>query len=330
MREVSPFDLTLSYVALLLEEQRYEEALPILGSLMEMDPSDREARMYRLLLLRILVQQYYLSNPEMRTASRAPSVRARVLQKSRDGLGFCSNWVIRSLARLQPACGSLGSKPALARATAAGLTCVALAMPLTYTVLRRSGAHEPATIDRPPALLSAVDVKTFRPSTPSSTDAAHAPWEIGKAANESRETAGFEDWAVEPDESSPVATAVHPGRTERWIRVDRRSLGIKRRQPAAVVKQSPQKPAEPLHYESQRDLRLRRSASFGAAVVQEIARGTPVQIVEIRGSWVKVQIRERGVSGFVRREFLTPLRSGRPREPHPMEVAAQRLPRRFS
>ncbi|HWO42161.1 MAG TPA: hypothetical protein VNO43_10195, partial [Candidatus Eisenbacteria bacterium] len=278
MKEVTPFDLTLSYVALLLEEQRYEEALPILGSLMEMDPSDREARMYRLLLLRILVQQYYLSNPEIKAGARAASVCAALAQKARVGLSLCSARIPRSLARSPSGPTGLRLNPAFARGTAAALACVLLAMPFAFAVFRRSVAHEPAIIDRSTPPLSAVDVSAFRPTTPVSVDTARDSGKIAGVDVESGLTSGFEPWGVEPHDSSAVARVGYPVRTERWIRVDSRSS---KRQPPAktVAKQNPQQPGGQagLHYESQRDLALRRSASFAAAVVQEIARGTPLK-----------------------------------------------------
>jgi hypothetical protein len=52
---------TLHRVTQLLEERKYEEALPILLDLSEKNPSDRELHMYRLLVLRILVLRWNLS-----------------------------------------------------------------------------------------------------------------------------------------------------------------------------------------------------------------------------------------------------------------------------
>jgi hypothetical protein len=60
-------------------------------------------------------------------------------------------------------------------------------------------------------------------------------------------------------------------------------------------------------YESKRRLPVRKSARFAAAVVHEIARGTLVNVLEIRGSWAKVAIEDGSISGFVRKEFLTPV-----------------------
>jgi hypothetical protein len=58
----------LSDVALLLQQQKYEDALAILGDLIEKNPTDRETRMYRLLAVRILVLHHSLSRPTIRSA----------------------------------------------------------------------------------------------------------------------------------------------------------------------------------------------------------------------------------------------------------------------
>jgi hypothetical protein len=58
----SPQSETLhSHIMQLLEEQKYDEALPILIDLTEKTPSDRELQMYHLLVLRILVLRWNLS-----------------------------------------------------------------------------------------------------------------------------------------------------------------------------------------------------------------------------------------------------------------------------
>lgn len=61
MKTVSQLEVTLPHVALLLEQQRYDEALPILGDLIKDNPADREARLYRLLVVRILVLRHSLT-----------------------------------------------------------------------------------------------------------------------------------------------------------------------------------------------------------------------------------------------------------------------------
>jgi hypothetical protein len=53
MTESAQSEIFRSHMIHLLEEQKYDEALPILNDWSETHPSDREMRMYRLLVLRI-------------------------------------------------------------------------------------------------------------------------------------------------------------------------------------------------------------------------------------------------------------------------------------
>jgi hypothetical protein len=77
MPETSPSETFRSHIAHLLEELKYDEALPILWDLSENNPSDRELRIYRLLLLRILVLHWNLS----RTATGA-ATDSRIIPNS--------------------------------------------------------------------------------------------------------------------------------------------------------------------------------------------------------------------------------------------------------
>jgi archaellum component FlaC len=61
MNTVPQLGETLSSVELLLQQQRYDEALPILNDLMEKNPDDRETHLYRLLVLRIFVLRHSLT-----------------------------------------------------------------------------------------------------------------------------------------------------------------------------------------------------------------------------------------------------------------------------
>jgi hypothetical protein len=83
MKTVLELDDSLSDVALLLQEQRYDEALSVLGDLMEKHPADRETQMYRLLVARILVLRHSLSP----TTASAESLPVNTTSADR-GLGF--------------------------------------------------------------------------------------------------------------------------------------------------------------------------------------------------------------------------------------------------
>ncbi|HET8562800.1 MAG TPA: hypothetical protein VFM35_02890 [Candidatus Binatia bacterium] len=67
MKTAPELEDTLSDVILLIEQQRYHEALSILGDLTKKNPADREIWMYRLLIKRILTLQYALSRRNTRS-----------------------------------------------------------------------------------------------------------------------------------------------------------------------------------------------------------------------------------------------------------------------
>lgn len=58
---------------------------------------------------------------------------------------------------------------------------------------------------------------------------------------------------------------------------------------------------------------LRREPSFGAATLANVAAGTRVMVVAVRGDWLEIQANERGPSGFIRKELARPVDAvGRP------------------
>src|SRR5919108_918021 len=61
MKTAPELEDPLSSVTLLIEQQKYDEALSILSDLTKKNPTDREIWMYRLLLKRILTLQHSLS-----------------------------------------------------------------------------------------------------------------------------------------------------------------------------------------------------------------------------------------------------------------------------
>jgi hypothetical protein len=59
------------------------------------------------------------------------------------------------------------------------------------------------------------------------------------------------------------------------------------------------------YYQSRWAIPIRKSTSFGAAIVQEIDSGISLSVLEFVGSWAKVEFGPASMTGFVRREFLT-------------------------
>lgn len=121
-----------SLIAHLLEKQQYDEALPILGDLLEKDPSDQECRIYHLLVVRILVLRWTLSRVETGQVSASrPSAAAtlsnaealRVIGQDLKALGIdtfnlgkrndaYTLWVERESGKQQTRQKTLFNKPA--------------------------------------------------------------------------------------------------------------------------------------------------------------------------------------------------------------------------
>ena len=66
-------DDSRSQIMHLLEQQKYDDALPILDELMDRIPSDRETRMYHLLVARILILRWNLSRAATEQESYSPT-----------------------------------------------------------------------------------------------------------------------------------------------------------------------------------------------------------------------------------------------------------------
>jgi hypothetical protein len=81
MTESAQSETLHSHIMQLLQEQKYDEALPILIDLSEKNPSDRELRMYRLLVIRILVLRWNLSRTATGKAIQSCSIGRRNHQK---------------------------------------------------------------------------------------------------------------------------------------------------------------------------------------------------------------------------------------------------------
>jgi hypothetical protein len=327
--KVAEFDVTLSYVALLLEEQRYDEALPILGTLMDMNPSDREARMYRLLVLRILVQRYHLSNPTHQSMRNTDAIAKRLLVKLANESSEGLRWFGRMCHVTQP----LLIKAAINRLTIAVAACSALATPLAFFIGGGYGIEhrsQASFIDASYLTISAVDLKGHNAKDAAASGSELASdaeaWNVTQPTSEEThvklpvvswtEIVPFQNVArVERRFRTDSANPMRHFETRRAVPKRREFLPATNIQKKTIVGKEtrPIKTRKTIlaQYQSERTVPVRQSASFAAGVVQEIATGTLVSVLEVHGSWAKVEIGDRGITGFVRTEFLTPVNLGR-------------------
>jgi hypothetical protein len=70
------------------------------------------------------------------------------------------------------------------------------------------------------------------------------------------------------------------------------------------------KPAQSL-YQIKYATSLRSEPNFSAASVTRFTIGTKVTLVNHRGDWLEVRSADSGVSGYVRKEFVTPVEMAR-------------------
>ncbi len=78
MDDLARTKVDYAQIELLLQQHKYDEALPLLSSLVEKDPSDRQARLCRLLVMRILILRHLLSTQAIGLSSRATAIAPRL------------------------------------------------------------------------------------------------------------------------------------------------------------------------------------------------------------------------------------------------------------
>jgi len=101
MTESAQSETLYSHITQLLEEQKYDEALPILFELSEKNPSDRELHMYRLLVLRILVLRWNLLGTATGKAIQACTIGQRIIKRLASAVRVPhSTQLIRSLNQI--------------------------------------------------------------------------------------------------------------------------------------------------------------------------------------------------------------------------------------
>jgi len=346
MDHTPPSTGTRAQAEFLLKEQRYDEALSMLSELIERDPSASEVRIYRVLVARILMLQHYSPTRYgslealLREFGRRLLLRAFLVQFRSDQLKL-SGPVGESFADT-PSVGVDGGIGRRAARTIAGGAMIAVmslyfagvgqkSAPLPVEVNRSSGhdvtanAKEPARIERlAVATIDSPESERGEEGALQITPGSRRP-DITESDLDTRaentqavvKTAPADADAPPVKSASIVAKAVLDDKQADTVRQDHRVTLSHRRQifngagADRVVRRAMTNGLD-LPYESKQKVAIRESASFAAAPVQKIERGTAVNLVELQGSWAKVSIGEEGITGFVRKEFLTPARALHP------------------
>ncbi|HWO42160.1 MAG TPA: SH3 domain-containing protein [Candidatus Eisenbacteria bacterium] len=300
----SQFEVALCEIAQLLEQQRYEEALSALTDLLDENPSHREARTYRLLVVRILVLRHYLS--------RRPWVYKRALDRVADAVSFAARAldhrkVLNHLAGKPEAQRSTPARHGLIRITLALVFCAALITFLTMIAWRDENGNQ-----------KTLQSSTFSLALAAPAEAVdHQRCESGAATGVSgpgEEPAIKKMLAVEAFEPARPAVQASGLVTNNEETASRVIEAFGAETPPPVSDRETMRTGKPSFdararkfwppHETLRAVSLRRSARFGAPIVREIDSGSQVKVLEVRGSWARVVVQDENVSGFVRKEFL--------------------------
>ena len=76
----------------------------------------------------------------------------------------------------------------------------------------------------------------------------------------------------------------------------------------ATAAPKPKAEAKPLPVViANRQLAIRDNPRYSANSVREVEEATQLSILENRGDWLKVRTAQGGVTGFIRKEYVTPI-----------------------
>ena len=333
-------DTSRAHIVHLLEQQKYDEVLPILSDLREKNPSDRESRVYHLLVVRILVLRWNLSRAVTRPAIDSSTMAKRTIKRLASVVRVsASTKLIQSLGQIYRAAETALAKRHIKRVVIAAavsgflLTLLAsymvegsnVAIPVPSNALNSTDVSHPT--------VSALGAKAYNPnnSTTADKDGRQIPLpteaderNIFRVTSEPREpTEHLQDLPQQK------LTLSGPDVAKATSQVDASKLFAKRQQPKAVLNiessrelaanenNGDKTPRASLgYYQSQRAIPIRKSTSFAAAIVQEIETGISLNVLEFIGSWAKVELGPTGITGFVRREFLVSVKKNEPNVTH--------------
>ena len=321
-------DTSRAHIVHLLEEQKYDEVLPILSDLREKNPSDRESRMYHLLVVRILVLRWNLSRTVTRPAIDSSTMAKRTIKSLASVvLVSASTKLIQSLGQIyraaETALGKRRIKRVVIAAAVSGFLLTLLASYMVegsnVAILVPSNILNSIDVSHP--TISALGAKAYNPNNSTTADEDGRQIPLPAEADE-RNIFRVTSEPTEPTEhlqdlTEQKLTLSGPDVAKATSQVNASKLFAERQQPKAVLNidrsrelaanenNGDKTPRESLgHYQSQRAIPIRKSTRFAAAIVQEIDTGTSLNVLEFIGSWAKVELGPAGITGFVRREFL--------------------------
>ena len=322
-------DNSRAHIVHLLEEQKYEEVLPILSDLREKNPSDRESRVYHLLVVRILVLRWNLSRALTRPAIDSSTTAKRTIKRLASVVRVsASTKLIQSLGQIyraaETALGKRRIKRVVIAAAVSGFLLTLLASYMVegsnVAILVPSNTLNSTDVSHP--TISALGTKAYNPNNSRTADEDGRQIPLLPEADERNFFQASEPRELLPtehlqDSKDQKVTLSGPEVAKATSQVKAAKLFAERQQPKTVLNigssrelaanenNGDKTPRESLeYYQSQRAIPIRKSTSFASAIVQKIDTGTSLNVLEFIGSWAKVQLGPGGITGFVRREFL--------------------------
>jgi len=322
-----------SQVVELLEQQKYDEALPMLGGMRELDPADRELQIYHLLVVRILILRWNLTGA---TAKRVFFLRTKIQRIITSVISLTratfETQVIPVLGRIYPAIGTWVVLHGVKRII---IVVAGIGLFLGIFLFHR---HE-GRIVPPPAPAKMVSAILGFDSTVSASDA--MPYRLdnsGTAEQANRRTFEIANASAVNMLGSPHLTTALLATTQLAYGTDAKAAAPAAKSAKAIpyrsasgefaegrqVKQPvPIKNAIELadiennrhktprkilgYYRSSRAIPIRSAPQFAAPTVRELDSGVPLNVLAIIDSWAEVELDSAGITGFVRKEFLIPV-----------------------
>lgn len=318
-------DDSRSQIMHLLEQQKYDDALPILDELMDRIPSDRETRMYHLLVARILILRWNLSRTATEQESYSPTTSKGIIRRLGPVVRVPESMKpVQSFGRMHQAAETALADRSTKRLVTAGAGFVFLIM-LAFHMQAGSNAAIRVPSKMVTSTVSVLDAKAYNlsKSGTSDEDGRLTPWtmESGegnffRVTDETRDLLPTEHLkhftGLKPALSGADSARVTPQLNASNAFAERQQAGKilsieSPREPAATKNNGNKAPRKILgSYQSGRAISIRKWPRFAAPTVQNIDRGISLNVLEFVGAWAKVELKSAGATGFVRREWLIP------------------------
>jgi hypothetical protein len=300
MAQSTRFNTDLSQIELLLNQQKYEEALFQLTQLVDENPLNIQIRIYRLLTVRILMLREALAQRISPAIESRPIIAQSI--SSRPG-GTLMDFITPRLKQyaesarraIEAARPATPITRAVLAVAVAGLFVTPVTLLLGVAGQQLSGATEPHGVlsNLSTAKSTALEVNARTEgrdeqslNRPASNHLPHL-----QRVNGAQGTTLKPRIASTPSNS---ATVLHAETADAGP--DNQARLTSRQHPSA-------KDLHPL-YKTRGSLSLRAQPRFGSEAIQQVAAGTRVHVLAADGKWLKVKTDNYNAVGYLRKEFV--------------------------